>query len=376
MTRMVRLLLATLLVTGACWFIVVTQDHGGGHGVDKSIEILELRPQTIPLHPEWERNVTHLRGMRFASIAFEAGSGLVGALQGPPIHLWKFTLVDSAYRYAGGAHRLRQQSSTVPIIEPADVVGGSADGFAWFLDRARGRIVGQDIGGHRIIVAHLQSEGAAHSACALNEESIAFLEEQRPGLVVVQEIQSGAQRQLAIPSRGWEDADVTWRSVRLDGALLGRCVLWSPRMREVFIVADSVIVPIRPPVEPPHPDSDHGGLEASGAGGARRNQESHESAVVTLDATSSASGVALLLGGRLRVAGRAVDFYDDSGGYLGTVRLARRASRIAGTRHRLIALSAGSDSVYITSYVLPARMRRRPLEEEANVSVPAAAERR
>ena len=318
---------------------------------------------------EWQREITHRTGSPFRPIAFRAGGGIASLLQGPPLRHWMAFLADSGYIGAGGPAEPHVVRELFGLGTPTDIVAVAANGYSWYLDPARGRVVGENVGGEQITVASLGVRGTVRTACGLGERAVAFLDTARPGRVYVRELAPPYEtRDLPFPD-GLLGHRVRWPDLRFGGSPEGPCVLFAPTMRGVVVVSDSSARAIAPFVEP---------LSRADALYARGTWYAplagliawRERAVGALDATSVPAGVAVLFEGRTPAAGRLVDFYSDSGTYQESLRLPQRARRIAATPHRLIVLSAPYDRTYIASYVLPARIRRRAAAAEPDVIAP------
>jgi hypothetical protein len=283
-----------------------------------------------------------------------------------------FILADSAAAPAGGPIRPHKSDYRPPIGIPSDIVGVSSQGLTWFLDPERGRVTGQDVGGNRVVIADLRVRGTVRTACALGEHAIAFLDAARPGQVFVHDLtEPFTTRTMSFPAGFVDEHSVRWTDLRFGGSPEGPCVLWAPHMHSVIVVSDSSVQPLGPFVEP---------LSATERDEQERGAwhrwltywftRAAPPPVGALDATSVPGGVAVLFAGRTPYAGRLVDFYTETGQFLETMRLPFRARRIAGTRHRLLVLSARGDSVYVASYILPAKVRLLPTADEPPVIPP------
>ena len=319
--------------------------------------------------PEWQREITHRTGSPFRPIAFRAGGGIASLLQGPPLRHWMALLADSGHIGAGGPSEPHVVRELHGLGAPTDIVAVAADGYSWYLDPVRSRVVGENVGGEQITVASLGVRGTVRTACGLGERAIAFLDTARPGRVFVRELAPPyATRELPFPD-GLLGRHVRWQDLRFGGSAEGPCVLFARAMRGVVVVSDSSARAISPFVEPL---SRVDALYARGAWYAPLAGliAWRERGVGALDATSVPGGVAVLFEGRTAAAGRLVDFYSDSGVYLETLHLPRRARRIAATPHRLIVLSAPDDRTFIASYLLPTGIRRRAAAAEPVVIAP------
>lgn len=336
-----------------------------------SSAIASSRLRVPIVSPEWERDITPVSGSAVRPVALRAGGGLAASLHGPPLHDWKFVLAERGHAAAGGPHDPLEVSDRAPIRDPTDIVGVSSEGLVWYLDRQSGRIIGEDIGGHRRVIASLGIRGTVRTACALGERSIAFLDDARPGRVFVRDLEPARRtREVPVPAGLVGGRDVPWNSLRFGGSPNGPCVLSAPRMRGLLVVSDSAVTTIATFVEPLVAADEPRGSDTWFARLLRLMTRPAPPPVGALDATSFPGGVAVLFAGRTVHAGRLIDLYSKNGEYLETMQLSHRALRIAGTRHRLIVLSARADSVYLASYVLPPRVRSQPTADEPLVVAP------
>jgi len=355
--------------------VVVISSCSAGPGAEanatqqEAVALPNYRRLVVRALPEWERNITNLRGATSTPIALRAGSGLAVSLHAPSIHHWKFPLADSGRIYAGGPHYPRQWEYSIPIYRPADVVGVSDEGIVWILDQAYGRVVGEDVGGRRSLVASFGIRETVHTACAPSEHTIAFLDDARPQRILLHDVRAGQTRSVPMPDGFVEDSTVRWDQLRFGGASGGPCVIRAPWMTGVIIVSDSMVSTIDRFVEPILSDVH---LGSNGHPTDEISSPLVSPIIGALDVTGFPGGVAVLFKGRTAAAGRLVDLYSTSGEYLETMLLPRRTLRIAGTSNRIVALSASVDSVYLASYILPARIRLAPLEREASVIAPSA----
>jgi hypothetical protein len=319
--------------------------------------------------PEWERNFTHEDGATLHPVAFRAGAGLAATIHGPSRSHWKFFLARRGHPGSGGRHVVELQGFRPSIWNRTDIVGIASDGRVWYLDRETGSVVSEDVGAFGELIARLGARGTVRSGWALGERAIAFVDDAQPWRVLVRDLGSAAPTRT-VPLDAIDSTGLPWASLRFGGSPDGGCVLWSPRLDGILVVSDSLVRALGPLVEPPPlaPPTPRNpwyarllGHEAPPAPAARPG---------ALDATTFAGGVAVLYAGQTPEAERLVDLYAEDGAYQETMRLPRRALRIASTAGRLITIETERDSVFIASYVLPARVRVRPLADEPSVIAP------
>lgn len=237
-----------------------------------------------------------------------------------------------------------------PLGAASDVIGITPDGVTWYLDSASGRVVSHNVGSTTAIEATLDTLGAPRAGCVLEGKSIAFIDNAHPETVFVKPLSPASRaRALAIP-RGYVDGGaVKWRDVHFGGSLGGPCVMWAPRMRSVLIVSDSAVRSLGPFIEPVVHEPWYRSIWY---------WMTRTTPVYTRDATSYPGGVAVLFAGHTAGADRMIDLYADSGTYLQTLVLPRRALRVAGNGERIYVLSQRLDSILLSSYILPWSIRR------------------
>jgi len=309
--------------------------------------------------PEWtvrEPAVERLLagGQRLNVVAFRAGGGLIALLQHAPDAWWGF-MFQAPGAPSGGAIGAPPHGMSAPgfttelrsrIKSPSDIVGVSADGVAWYLDAATGRITSLSVSGYRAPIPGLRLPGTARRACALAGGAIAFLDDTAPGRVFVQDLNRiGGDRSLTLPTQLLTDAGAEWSELRFGGSLGGPCILWAPVLPTVVVVTDSATRPLGPFIETMRPDPWYTRF--------RRWVERKPSPVAAISATSFPGGVAVLFGGRTPYAHRLVDFYSKTGRYLESMLLPKPALSIAEGESRLFVLSQIGGAVRLASYILP-----------------------
>jgi hypothetical protein len=329
--------------------------------------IADLRVAGRIATPEWETEVSLRTGFPVHPIGFRAGGGLISFLQGPPLTHWMFLLADSARGLAGGPINPREAGSRAPIRAPSDIVGISADGRSWYLDPTSGHVVSEDVGGYRAVIASLGARSTIQTACALDSQTIAYLDSARPDTVFVRELAlPPVTRALPVPGGAVGQGVVPWEMLRFGGSPDGPCVVSNPRLRGLLVVAGSAVHTIDGFVEPLPVEVKRAAWYAPLARLFSRYSGAADSpaTIGALDVTSFPGGVAVLFEGRTAEAGRLVDFYDGTGVYLTTMRLPHRALRIAASHGRLYVLRQRYEPhddingrVYLSSYVLPGRVR-------------------
>lgn len=329
---------------------------------------------------EWERDLERHVRHPVQPIALRAGSGLVALLHDPPLGYRIFAMRDQGRGAAGGPQIGRPAPPGFwGLGRPSDVVGLHADSAgapadAWFLDPARGRVIGTNVGAARRTVAGLGTRGTVRTACTLGARAIAYLDEARPDTVLVRALHAPyAVRPYPFPRGLLVGRGGAWTDLRFGGSQDGPCVIHAPRMRGVAVVTDTAVHAVAPFVEPlSRVDS----LYAAGAWYARAVDllSRDEPRTGAIDATSWHGGAAVLFEGRTPDAGRVVDFYDARGAYVTSLRLPHRALRIAATRHRLVVLRQSHGRVFLASYVLPAEIRTGAVEDEPELVAPDGAE--
>lgn len=306
---------------------------------------------------EWEEPLWSVwrwipSGARFDPVAFRSGAGIVGLAQRSPASTYAIILERDTRHVSvtGGPLRQTSRDSTLSQGTPADIVGVSSDGVVWFLFPDSGRVIGQDVGGPRRTEATLAAAGTATTGCLVGDTALAYLDSARPGKVIVQDLtQRMRDRVVAFPKGYVDGRDVKWSDLRFGGSSGSACVISAPRMRTVMLLDDSVVRPLGAFVEPVPPDPWYRRLV--------RWVMRSPAPVYAMDATTYPGGVAVLYAGHTKGAGRIVDLYADSGGYLETMVLPEPSRRIAANRERIYALRQARDSILMASYVLPWSIR-------------------
>ncbi len=321
--------------------------------------------------PEWETEVTRWTGYPIQPIAFRAGGGLVSLLQGPRLANWMFVVADSGRAPAGGPIPSSFDiSGNPPLGAASDIAAVSTDGRSWFLDPRTGRIVSEDVGHYRALVASLGTGGTIRTACALGARAVAYLDVTRPDTVFVRDLTSPAPtRALARPAHLAVMQSVPWDSLRFGGSPDGPCVLSNPRLDGLLVVSDSAVRVIDGFVEPPvpvatsRPEPWYAPLARLISGDETSNANASPTQNV-LQATSFPGGVALLFAGRTPHTGRVVDFYSHAGDYLASLYLPHLALGVAAGHGRLYVVRQQLDPehddggrVFLASYRLPSLIR-------------------
>lgn len=322
---------------------------------------------------EWERILEPIPGLRYDVASFRAGGGIVTTVHHPPSHSdaglpgfrWRFTLADSGRYFNGGVVRTNRPEDPASLTSASDVVSVTARGWAWFLDSARGRVIAENMGKERGIIASFGIPETVRTACALNESAIVFLDSERAGRAFIHDLGIHRTRTLVLPPNAAGLDSARWEDVRLDGSQYGSCVLTSPHMHGAMIISHAGVTVIDEFIEPPGARQDPRWYRALGH--AIRPSVHPQGAI---DATSFPGGVAILYAGRTAAAGRLVDLYTDDGRYLETMQLHRPVRRIAATRHRLITYASRGDTAYLGSYVLPPRVRAMASDTMVNIVAP------
>lgn len=297
----------------------------------------------------------------FSALAVRSGGGLAALIgdEYRTVHLIELRGMPRPPVMGGPVDSVG--TATNPALKrPVDVVGVTSRGVAWFLDSAMKRVTSQDISGRRQVIAALDSVAEPQGGCVLDEATLAYIDGARPGTVLI-ESDSTPVRALMMP-RGYVDGRSTrWRDLRFGGSTGSACILWAPRMRSVMLVSASGVRPLGSFIEPVPPDR---WFHRLARWVARR-----PAPVYVLDATSVPGAVAVLYAGQTAGAGRVVDLYDESGGYLRTMVLHAPAHRIAGNRERLYVLRQKEAQVYFASYVLPWSIRRTMQNDQSTRAV-------
>jgi len=320
---------------------------------------------------EWVTEVTHRTRLPVNPLAMRAGAGLVSLLQGPPAsQFWMFVLADSANAVAGFRIDPQEVSDLPRLGDPVDIPGITADAWTLLLDRRSGRILGQDVGGNRISMAATGVRGSVLSACVHHQTSVALIDSARRGVVFVKPLAGAAKaRALTVPSALLNERTVHWSELRFGGSPDGACILYAPRMRGVGVVTDTSVIALHEFVEPlTAVQQAYASNRWYSALMERLNIGTLPRAV--LDATSFPGGMALLFQGNSPEGGRMIDLYSDTGEYIESLLLPRRALRIAATRQRIVVLSESRSRVFLSSYVLPARARTSATTGEPAVIAP------
>lgn len=343
--------LAVVLCGAAC----SPGDHGAASAAGRQ---LPARTRTGSfVAPEWEVREWKVeryiaRGHHLEPVAFRSGGGVTALLQRSPLAMYEF-MFDVPGHPAGGLADPRKAwiEGNPPFGSPSDIAGVTRDGVTLYLDGATGDIKAQTVSSRRAEVLDLGTSGSVQSACALGPNAFAYIDGSQPGEIFVRYVDSSAPaRRLAFPSGLVDSNEVRWSQLRFGGSNGGACVLWAPRMRAVVVVGDTALHAIDDFIEPVKPEPWFARIWHW-----LSRTPPHPYA---LDVTSVPGAVAVLVAGSTSGAGRIVDFYADSGSYLETMVLPRRALRVAGNHQRLFVLRESLDSILFASYVLPWSLRR------------------
>ena len=313
----------------------------------------------VVLAAEWEQPLWNVwrwvpSGQPFDAVAFRSGGGLVGLAARAPASTYSIILESGAdarhVSVTGGPLGLLPERSALSHGSPTDIVGVGPDGVVWFLFSDSGRVIGQDIGGPRKVETTLAANRSATTGCLIADRALAYLDAGRPNTVLVKDLtERHHDRVVPFPAGYIDGRTVKWSDLRFGGSLGGTCVLRAPRMSTLMLVTDSAVRPLGPFIEPVPQDPWYRRL----ARWATRSP----APVYAMDATSYPGGVAVLFGGQTKGAGRIIDLYADTGGYLETMVLPAPVRRIAGNRERIYALRQSRDSLLMASYVLPWSIR-------------------
>lgn len=356
-------LLTMLLVTTAC------RDGAAAGGATARDS---LRTPSL----EWEREISLRVGTTAPTIAFSAGRGVVAFVLGPPLYTWMMTLADSAGSISGGPQVLRERDPVLnpPVGLPSDIVAVSESSHTWFLDGRTHNVVSEDVGGFTRLITRLHSTGPVSSACALSPTLIAFLDVSKTDTVFVQQV-GVDEPPAALPfPDDFRNRRMPWESLRFGGSPAGPCVLHAPSMRGVLIVRRTSLDTVGTFVEPLYP-LDQSVLQRAWRAVAGVGTFWRDPPTGAIDATSIAGGPAVLYEGQTQWAGALVDVYSPVGVYVTTLLLPHRALRIAANDYRLLVWSRREGRAYLSSYLLPANLRKRQVERDASVIPPSFDER-
>lgn len=309
---------------------------------------------------QWKVQVTELEQWqppeRFDVVSFRAGYGLVAMLTRAPIGAWEFMVREPALP-AGGFLNPWWGDSSTRIGFPSDIVGVAPGGVAWYLDSLGGRVVAQDVGLVRHLVATLGVRGTADRGCLLPSGRIAFSDRTRPAQVFVHPADVGSSStSFRVPPSGAHALRHLWKTVRFGGSGGGPCVLWSPAVPLALVLTDSSVsrgIPLRSP-----------GRKARWYTWVWRRVRGLPDPPLFLDVTSVHGALAVLEGGPAAVAGTLVDLYTLGGRYVETIRFSTPCVRIAGDGDRLFVLQRGRQ-LSLASYAIPLLSDGRPIRDFA-----------
>ena len=327
---------------------------GAGGGRDRRRMVAAAREL------QWKVKVTELEQWqppeRFDVVSFRAGYGLVAMLTRMPIGAWEFMVREPALP-AGGFLNPWWGDSSTRIGFPSDIVGIAPGGVAWYLDSLGGRVVAQDVGLDRHLVATLGVRGTADRGCLLPSGRIAFVDRTRPDQVFVHPADVGSSStSFRLAPSGAPPLRHVWKTVRFGGSGGGPCVLWAPGVPLALVLTDSSVsraIPLR-----------SRGRATSWYMWIWRRIRGLPDPPLFLDLTSVHGGLAVLAGGPAAVAGTLVDLYTLDGRYVDTIRFSTPCVRIAGAGDRLFVLRQGRQ-LSLASYAIPLLSDGRPIRDFA-----------
>ena len=285
------------------------------------------------------------KGQRIRVVAFRSGGGITSLLQEEPPALFEFPYDAPAWPEA---EIWRSPKSATRRDLPVDLVAVTAEGLSVFVDRD-GVVRTISVSGYRTLVKRLDPADSVTSACAIDLQAVAYVSALHPDTIFLTPLApSPAATPLALDA---EARGIPWSMYRFSGALGGACVLWSPSSKRLLLVSDSAIQAIHLPEKQV--------ALASIATRVWRLVSRRSAHSYVADVTTFPGGIAVLATPVASQDGRLIDLYTERGTYIESVRLARRATRLAGAPDRLFALEEEGARLFISSYALPASVRSR-----------------